>query len=275
MHELEIQLLGPFIVTKDGQPVIFSYDKIRALLAFLAVETGLVGQPKPISRSRLASLLWPDQPQTSAQDLLRQALSRLRSLIDERGTPSPFLLVERETVQMNPDSGFQTDLASFLIVLTRTTGHRHRSVSSCPACVALIEKSSDLVRGDFLEDLTLPDSDLFENWATTWRERIKIQALGMFSTLAQFYERRGQSDRTLEFSARQIEIDPYHEPAHRQMIGALVRSDQRSQAILHFNKLKQMLADDLGIPPSPETLDLFASISQGRSIPNPLVARVQ
>jgi predicted ATPase/DNA-binding SARP family transcriptional activator len=266
MSNLAIHLLGPFIVLKDGQPLIFSYDKVRALLAYLAVEAGRSG---PISRSRLASLLWPDQPQSAAQDSLRQALSRLRSLINDRDARPPFLLVEHDTVQINRASSLQVDLDAFQDGLAKTATHHHRSLPSCPTCATQLEKAAGLLRGDFLEDLCLPDSDLFETWATTQRERIKIQALGLFSDLARFYERRGDPDRTLTYATHQIEIDPYHEPAHRQIMQALVRSGQRSQAVLHFNRLKQLLEDELGILPTTETLALFEAIRQGHSLPDP------
>lgn len=269
MPRLVIQLLGPFTVTKDGQPVAFAYDKVRALLAYLAVEG------TPIGRSRLSSLLWPDQPQTAAQDSLRQALSRLRSLIDNRDALPPFLLIERETVQINRASSLKIDLDTFQEALARAAAHHHRSLPSCPTCAALLEKAAQWVRGDFLEDLSLPDSDLFESWATTRRERIKIQALELFNGLAQFYERGGDLDRTQAYAARQIQIDPYHEPAHRQAMRSLVRSGQRSQAVLHFNRLKQLLEDELGILPTAETLALFGTIRQGGPLPDPQAGRVR
>ena len=272
MANLAIHLLGPFIVTKDGQPVVFSYDKVRALLAYLAVESGRGG---PISRARLASLLWPDQPQSAAQDSLRQALSRLRSLIDDRDALPPFLLVERDTVQINWASSLQVDLNAFQDGLARSAAHHHRSLPSCSACAAQMEKAASLLRGDFLEDLYLPDSDLFESWATTQREHIKIQALELFGQLAQFYERRGDSESTLAFATRQIQLDPYHEPTHRQIMQALVRSGQRSQAVLHFNHLKQLLEDELGILPGAETLDLFEEIRQGNNLPEPFTVHIR
>jgi predicted ATPase/DNA-binding SARP family transcriptional activator len=275
MPRLVIQVLGPFIVTKDGQPVVFSYDKVRALLVYLVVAARQsVSGTNPISRARLASLLWPDQPQSAAQDSLRQALSRLRSLIDDRDALTPFLLVEHDTVQVNQASSLEVDLYTFEDALAKAAAHHHRSLPSCPICAAQLEKAAGLMCGDFLEDLSLPDSDLFENWATTQRERIKIQALEVFSELAQFYERRGDPDRTLTYATCQIQIDPYHEPAHRQIMQALVRSGQRSQAVLHFNRLKQLLEDDLGILPTTETLALFETIRQGNNLPDPFTVRV-
>ena len=73
MTKLSIALLGPVLITLDGQPVSFGYDKLRALLSYLALEAA-----QPVRREKLAALLWPDQSEKSAQDNLRQALSRLR-----------------------------------------------------------------------------------------------------------------------------------------------------------------------------------------------------
>jgi len=276
MPQLGIELLGPFVVTKDGQRLTFSYDKVRALLAYLAVESGPTASGgSPISRARLAGLLWPDQPNSAAQASLRQALSRLRSLLDDRDTLLPFLLVERDTIQVNRASNIQIDLNSFRDALARVATHPHRNWLACPNCAALLEKAEHLVHGDFLEDLFLPDSDLFESWASTWRERINVQALNLFSGLAQFYERRGEPDRTLVYATRQIEIDPYHEPAHRQMMRALVRSGDRSQAVRHFNNLERMLSNELHILPDAETTALFEDIRRGVPLPDPFTTQVR
>jgi hypothetical protein len=74
-----LRLLGPFVLECDGVPVTgFRSDKVRALLAYLAVEPG-----RPWSRSTLADLLWPDRPEGVARSNLRSALSNLRRVLDD------------------------------------------------------------------------------------------------------------------------------------------------------------------------------------------------
>ena len=74
MARLSIRLLGPFEVALDGEPVTgFVSDKVRALLAYLAVEAD-----RPHRRETLAGLLWPDVPEQSARTSLRTALANVR-----------------------------------------------------------------------------------------------------------------------------------------------------------------------------------------------------
>jgi len=67
-----MSFLGAFHVTLDGLPVTaFHSDKVRALLAYLAVESS-----RPHCRESLAGLLWPDWPDASARKNLTNALGR-------------------------------------------------------------------------------------------------------------------------------------------------------------------------------------------------------
>ena len=107
MAHLALALLGPFEATLDGQTPIqgLNSDRLRALLAYLAVERG-----REHPREELASLLWPERPDREAVSALRHALSNLRGALGDRrspvdrrspgdpGTPSPVLLVTRARI---------------------------------------------------------------------------------------------------------------------------------------------------------------------------------
>nr|MBP8291334.1 hypothetical protein [Caldilineaceae bacterium] len=74
MPTLCIALLGTYVVTHDGRPVTaFAYDKVRGLLAYLAVEAD-----RPHRRDHLATLFWPEQDRRGALQSLSQALYQLR-----------------------------------------------------------------------------------------------------------------------------------------------------------------------------------------------------
>src|SRR3990172_8294617 len=94
---LEIRLFGNFEVLLDGKLVTgFESAKVRALLAYLPAEA-----PRSQPRERLAGLLWPDWPQQSAMSNLRYALADLRKNIADRQADPPFLLITRDSIQIN------------------------------------------------------------------------------------------------------------------------------------------------------------------------------
>jgi hypothetical protein len=71
-------LLGGFDARLNGRPVAgFTYNKMRALLAYLAVE-----RVRDHNREALAALLWGDNAPTAARDNLRRTLSNLRRVLE-------------------------------------------------------------------------------------------------------------------------------------------------------------------------------------------------
>ena len=101
MAHLDARLFGPFQVILDGEPVTgFHSDKVRALLAYLCTET-----TGPHRREKLAGMLWPDLPESSARANLRRALANLRSAISDHDAAPPFLSITPQTIAFNPDSG--------------------------------------------------------------------------------------------------------------------------------------------------------------------------
>jgi DNA-binding SARP family transcriptional activator len=106
MPHLALSLLGTFRATLDGQPITgFESAKVRALLAFLAVESD-----RPHARETLAGLLWSQFPNTIALRNLRLALSNLRQAIGDHHAAPPFLLITRDTIQFNTQSDCWLDL---------------------------------------------------------------------------------------------------------------------------------------------------------------------
>src|SRR5919205_2370993 len=101
MRRITIRLLGPFEVTIDETPVTtFAYAKVRALLAYLAVE-----RQYPHTRAELAALLWPDQPDRTARASLSQALSTLRNALGDKTADRSVLLADTHSVQLDPAAG--------------------------------------------------------------------------------------------------------------------------------------------------------------------------
>ncbi len=142
MARLCLFLLGTFSATLDGCPLRgFKTDKVRALLAYLAVERN-----RPHRRDALVGLLWPDFPQGQARTSLRHALTTLRKALGEDQAGPAYLLVVGETIQFNPASDYWLDVQAF--------EDRFRPASPGEDSYSRLEEAVALYQGSFLEGFT-------------------------------------------------------------------------------------------------------------------------
>jgi len=161
MTSLSLAVLGPLAVTRAGAPVVdFGYNKVRALLAFLAVEPN-----RPQSRAHLCALLWPDLPEAASRRNLSQALTQLRRALDLPPPAEPLLLSNQTDVQLNPNWSITVDALEFIRLLEASERHPHHSWHTCAECAGRLRAALDYYHGDFLVGLALPDSVPFEEWS--------------------------------------------------------------------------------------------------------------
>ncbi|NIN64528.1 MAG: hypothetical protein GTO63_07465 [Anaerolineae bacterium] len=246
MALLSLSLLGPLQVTLDGKPVTgFKSDKVRALLAYLAVEA-----EQPHHREVLAGLLWPEWPHREARRSLRDALSNLRRAIGDHDATPPFLLITRETLQFNTDSEHWSDVAAFRDL----TGFQDLSS---------LEQAVALYRGGFLEGFSIGDAAPFEEWALLKREQLTRQMLQTLDGLAAIHEQQGEYEQAQSYARRQVQLEPWNEEAHRQLMRLLALGGQRSAALAQYQTCSRLLADELGVEPERDTVALFESIRDG------------
>jgi len=153
MPQLFLSLLGPLQVTLDGDPVIaFESDKVRALLAYLAVEAD-----RPHRREKLAGLLWPERSERSARQNLSQVLFNLRHTIGDRNAQGDLVMVllglgkfseahalAKENLAICKELGFKGDLAYALCILGFARLHHggyEQARAHAEGCIALARET--------------------------------------------------------------------------------------------------------------------------------------
>jgi WD40 repeat protein/DNA-binding SARP family transcriptional activator len=251
MARLSICLLGSFQVTLDGEPVTgFESDKVRALLAYLALEAD-----RPHRREALTGLLWPERPERAARTNLRRALTNLRQAIRDHQAEPPFLQITQQTIQFNPSSDHWLDVTAFTA-----------SVAADDAGQPAIDRLEDalaLYRGSFLEGFSVSDSTTFEDWALLRQEWLQRQALTALRRLAGYYEQCGAYEQAVQHAWRQIALEPWEEEAHQQLMRLLALSGRRSEALAQYETCCRLLAEELGVEPAAGTTRLYEQIRDG------------
>jgi DNA-binding SARP family transcriptional activator/predicted ATPase len=256
MADLSIHLLGPFQVTQDGQPVTsFEYDKVRALLAYLVVE-----KQRPHRREALAGLLWPDKSEKAAHDSLRNALSRLRHALGDSQSNPPFLITNREEIQLNPASNTWLDVAVFSSLLDECNHHAHPGIGACPECLEHLSQAAALYQGSFLAGFFLSNALAFEEWCTVKREQLQRQSFQALQQLVDAHTRRNELSQALPYAYRLVELEPLDEEANRQLMRLLAMHGQRNEALAQYEALQQLLESELGVQPDQDSQALYSQI---------------
>lgn len=259
MSTLILTCLGQFQVRLDDRPIIgFESDKVRALLAYLAVEVD-----RAHSRSALAALLWPGYTEVSARTTLRHVLHQLRKTIGDAAASPPFLLITRQTLQFNPVASYTLDIATFHSLLDQVYAHAHPHLAGCPACLQTLGQAVALYSADFLAELTIQDSAPFEEWRRIRQEQCHLQVMDALYQLAGACAANGDYAQARDYAQRQIALEPWREEAHRQLMRALAHLGQRSAALAQYHACRQVLAAELDVEPDAATTTLYAEIRRG------------
>src|SRR6266508_4585206 len=252
MARLTLTFLGSFQATLDGTPIArFQTDKVRALLAYLAVEA-----ERPHSRASLCGLLWPDQSDDAALHNLSQTLLRLREALGDTRSAAAFLRISRQAIQWNAASDHYLDTTDFA-----------RLASSTDA--SDLEQAAALYRGEFLAGFSLAGCAAFEEWLLLTRERFAHLALAALDTLTRAQLAAGRYQEAAQHARRQLALDPWREDAHRQLMRALASAGDRAAALAAYERCRQVLHDDLGVAPDEETRALYEQIRGGQLGPAP------
>lgn len=260
MSVLSISLLGGFHVEWNTHPLTeFESNKVRALLAYLAVEA-----ERAHSRSALAGLLWPEHPERMARTNLRHVLSQLRHSLSAADNSPQLLHATHQTIQFRPNDAVFIDVQRFVALLDACQECTHRSLDQCDHCIPRFTEAANLYRGDFLAGFSLQDSASFDEWLVVRRENLHRRALELFYTLTEYHEAREAYPQAQEYALHQIALEPWREEAHRQLMRVLARSDQRSAALAQFEQCRTVLMDELGVEPAPETVALYEQIRHGQ-----------
>ena len=243
MAELDLALLGPPAVTRDGGPVSFDTRKATAVLALLAVHE------HELSRERLAALLWPEADAARARASLRRTLSVTAA------AAGPGLRVTRTAVALDPGR-VQVDVTDF------------EALAAGPDAGAL-DRAARLYRDDFLAGFALRDCPEFDDWQAATADRLRQRLAAVLERLVAACTAAGDLDRAVAHAQRWQALDPLHEPAYQVLIRLLGWAGQRSAALRQYRALVRILDTELAVRPLPETTQLYDDVRAGRLAPAP------
>src|SRR4029079_13695594 len=123
-----------------------------------------------------------------------------------------------------------------------------------------LPQAAALYRGDLLAGFYVKESDLFEDWLSGERERLRETAADATRALIVHHESRGERDEGIRTARRLAQVDPLSEEAYRHLMRCFAFSGRRARALAQYEELKKLLDAELGVEPSQETIDFHRAL---------------
>ncbi|SDL43870.1 DNA-binding transcriptional activator of the SARP family [Lentzea albidocapillata subsp. violacea] len=245
------RLLGE--VTIDGRPLATSHASVLTVLSVLLINVNRV-----VRTEQLVDDLWGERLPAKPRDALYSYLSRLRAAL-----PPDISVRQRSggyVLQADPGS---VDLHRFrALVATARADDQDR--------VATLTEALALWTGEPFTGLTAPGLE-----AT--RPALAAEHLAARLDLHDAQLRLGRHAELLPLLHPLAEEHPHDERLARQLLLTLTACGRQHDALCHYHSLRERLADELGVDPSPETRQVYQRILDGppttSAVPRELPAR--
>ncbi|NOZ70614.1 MAG: AAA family ATPase [Chloroflexi bacterium] len=244
---LRIQTLGPFQAWRQNGILTWPTQKSKALFQILLIEPGRL-----VPTDQILEYLWPDLPLRKAQNNLWVTVSQLRRVLEPDSPPrarSAYIYKQSEGYRFSPESDYWLDGDAFATHLAAA-----QSAPDLAARITAWEAALSLYQGDYLED------EPYAEWAqlprTQWRRRYEQLLLN----LAEAHGRNGRFQQAIIHCHTILTLDNANETAYRLLMRCHAALGDRTTALKVYDKAVQVLQDEIGVDPMPETAELARQI---------------
>ena len=215
----------------------------RLLFAYL-----VVARSRPVPRDELAEAIWGESPPATWEKALTVIASKLRGLVAEDGI-----------TLTNAFGCYRLDLpeGTWVDVFAAASGAQDAeealAAGELDQARAAAESAESLAR-----PLFLPGED--GAWVEQERRDLADIRERALSVLADACLRSGAAREAAKWAEELIALSPFREAGYRRLMEAHVVAGNRAEALRVYEQCRQLLAEELGAYPSPETDSIYRAL---------------
>ena len=240
----EIQLFGQLEVRTRGVRLSgrdFGGVKPRHILALLALRGAL-------HKSELADLLWEAGPPVNHVATLESYVSVLRRRLDPETAARDSVICTRNGGYALDTERVRTDVARFDELVDAAVGRAPvRALPPLTAAVRLAERP-------------LLEGEARPRWAAEVRERYRIRLVQALLCAGEHALAAREPRTAQELAVRAVALEPFAERGWYVSMAAYRAVGDRVSALRAYDQCRRVLADGLGVQPSPPIRGLFLEL---------------
>jgi len=232
-----VALLDGFALIRSQDGATTAVDGLPRGAQRLIAHLSLCGRP---GRSAIAGQLWPDVPDELAHGSLRSALWRV-----QKAVPG---LVDVSGGALGLADGVRVDVRDF-------TDWARRVLDPHTVVDGMVTPDVGL-HGELLPGW-------YDDWVLLARERLRQLRVHALEVLADKLACDGRYGEAVQAAYAAVGTEPLRESAHRAVVRVHVAEGNTVEAVRAYKAFRDLLADELGVAPSPLMEQLMHTVCSG------------
>ncbi|MFE3001199.1 BTAD domain-containing putative transcriptional regulator [Nocardia sp. NPDC059246] len=243
MVRVQIGMLGPLeIRADDGGLLEVPGARLRSLLIALALEPG-----RAVSKARLVDWIWGEEPPSDAANALQALVSRLRRVL-----PDGSIDVQAGGYRLTVAPG-DIDAVRFEQLLDQARGGDDVHQAE------LLREALALWRGAPMRDIGAQDGAALDAVIA----RLEGLHVGALEDRYDAELRLGRGAELVTELNDLVAQHPVRERLAASLMRALAAAGRGAEALVVYQRVREALADELGVDPSPELSALHVALLRG------------
>jgi len=222
----------------------------RLAFAYLAVE-----RLRPVARDELRELLWPDGMPNAVDVSLSAVISKLRALMFDAGAGRETLATAAGCYELRLPPGSWIDLEAAAAAL-------HGAEAALRSNAFADAYGPAVVANAILRRPFLPGDD--GGWIDGRRRRLLDMRLRALDCLADIHLWNREPTLALKAAEEALALEPYRESGHRRLMHIHQAAGNRAESLRVYERLRALLARDIGTEPDAATQALYERMAAGR-----------
>lgn len=246
--EIQVQTLGGFQVWRNDEPISakeWARDKTIQLFQFFVTARHRRG----LHKEQIVDRLWEE----SSDQNFKVALHGINKSLEpnrKSRTEARFILRQGVTYQLNlPEVWIDVQAVEDFIELGNIALSENPEIA-----IKAYREAVNLYHGVYLPNR------LYEDWSSAERERIQVLILNAIITLGELLIEENPPE-CIRLAQKALQIDSAWEDAYRIQMAAYFEKGNRPMAIKTYRQCEEILEEEFGVEPLPETKKLYEKIT--------------
>jgi DNA-binding SARP family transcriptional activator len=243
-------MLGGLDILFNGESIINKMSsKAAGLLCYLALNQG-----NPITRDKLAEILWDSSNMDSARYNLRYTLWSIKKLIKSEFDEEEVIVNSKNGCRLNTYIEVNSDVVFMLKAFD--------SINKNDVKIEKLEEIRNVYKGEFLEGFEIKSCFKLNDWIFYERENLQRKYFQVLQLLANEYREKQKYNNCIEICEKMLLINPLMEELYVELIKIYLEIGDRNAALSQYERCCEVLREELNMAPMESTKQVYHEIKR-------------